>query len=103
MPNTESETMVPLDVGLFETLDTRAVELANNFNAIVERLQKRMVLMATATSDAEGVYKASIQELSTEIDQCTNQMVQLISQCDELDKDLSQLSHLSKQMSKIDR
>lgn len=54
--------------------------------------------MSSSTAESSEIYKQSIQKLSEEVNECTGKTVELITQCDELDKDLAQLHTLSKQM-----
>ncbi|KAG0170693.1 hypothetical protein DFQ28_011096 [Apophysomyces sp. BC1034] len=86
------------DFAMIQTLESRAIELSNNFNTAVEHLQHQAQQMSVATLEAGGVYSASVRQLSNELQASTTQTVELISQCDELDKDLVQLGELAKQM-----
>jgi hypothetical protein len=54
--------------------------------------------MSTSTVAAGKAYKLSVENLTGEIDTSTKKSIELITQCDELDKDLSQLRIISKQM-----
>lgn len=54
--------------------------------------------MSQSTSGAGKVYKLAVTNLSKEIDDSTKKSIELITHCDELDKDLSQLLELSRQM-----
>lgn len=54
--------------------------------------------MSQSTVEAGRVYKMSVKNLSSEIDASTKKSIELITHCDELDKDLSQLQELSRQM-----
>lgn len=54
--------------------------------------------MSQATAEAGKAYNLSVKNLANEIDASTKQSIELITHCDELDKDLSQLLELSRQM-----
>lgn len=54
--------------------------------------------MSQSTAEAGKVYKLSVKNLSEEINASTKMSIELITHCDELDKDLSQLQELSRQM-----
>ncbi|KAI7884037.1 hypothetical protein K492DRAFT_204936 [Lichtheimia hyalospora FSU 10163] len=94
---------VPLDLELFQTLESRANDLSNNLDNVIQRLQTQMRQMSSSTAESSEIYKQSIQKLSEEINECTGKTVELITQCDELDKDLAQLHTLSKQIKSIDK
>ncbi|KAI8888414.1 hypothetical protein K501DRAFT_282877 [Backusella circina FSU 941] len=59
--------------------------------------------MSTSTVAAGKVYKLSVENLTEEIDNSTKKSIELITQCDELDKDLSQLRIISKQIKAVDK
>ncbi|KAI9491090.1 hypothetical protein BDB00DRAFT_874629 [Zychaea mexicana] len=94
---------IPLDVEMFRTLEARANELSNNLSQMVHRLQVEMKQMSTSTTESCSVYKESVQRLSEQVDACTGKTVQLIAECDELDKDLAQLHIIAKQIKTIDK
>lgn len=54
--------------------------------------------MSQSTVEVGKVYKLSVKNLAEEIDTSTQKTIELIANCDELDKDLAQLQELSKQM-----
>lgn len=54
--------------------------------------------MSEDTVEAGQVYHSAVKALTTELATCTQNTVQLITQCDELDKDLGQIQILSRQM-----
>ncbi|KAI8094689.1 hypothetical protein BDF21DRAFT_409262 [Thamnidium elegans] len=59
--------------------------------------------MSQSTAEAGKVYKLSVKNLSEEIDSSTKKSIELITHCDELDKDLSQLHELSRQIKTVDK
>lgn len=54
--------------------------------------------MSRSTAEAGKVYKLAVANLSKEIDESSKMSIELITHCDELDKDLSQLTELSRQV-----
>lgn len=54
--------------------------------------------MSSSTAEAGKVYKLAVKNWSEELNTSTAKTINLITHCDELDKDLSQLQELSKQM-----
>jgi hypothetical protein len=54
--------------------------------------------MSQSTIEAGKLYKLSVKNLAEEIDTSTQKTIELITHCDELDKDLAQLHELSRQM-----
>ena len=54
--------------------------------------------MSHSTMEAGKVYILSVKNLATEIDSSSKKTTELITHCDELDKDLAQLQILSRQM-----
>ncbi|KAI7866324.1 hypothetical protein BDF14DRAFT_1882641 [Spinellus fusiger] len=94
---------LPLDLALYHHLEQRTQDLSSEFMATVERLQTQVQQMTAWTADAGEVYVASVRLLSQEIQACSDKTVQLITHCDELDKDFSQLVDLSRQIQGIDK
>ncbi|KAG2221549.1 hypothetical protein INT45_004543 [Circinella minor] len=102
MEDSTSEGAV-LDIELYQSLETRAAELSKNLTQVVLRLQTEMKQMSNSTVESCNVYKESVQRLSDQVDTCTGKTVQLITECDELDKDLAQLHIMAKQIKTIDK
>ncbi|KAF7722458.1 hypothetical protein EC973_003123 [Apophysomyces ossiformis] len=92
-----------VDLTMLQNLEARAVELSNNFAAVVEHLQQQAHQMASATVETGSVYVSSVRQFSNELEASTARTVELISQCDELDKDLAQLNDLAKQIKRVDK
>ncbi|KAI9244276.1 hypothetical protein BDA99DRAFT_566289 [Phascolomyces articulosus] len=103
MNDSSSSSSLPLDVELFQSLETRATELSKSMAEMVHRLQVEMKQMSASTTESCNVYKESVQRLSDQVDACTEKTVQLITECDELDKDLAQLHSMAKQIKTIDK
>ncbi|CAO3627614.1 unnamed protein product [Cunninghamella echinulata] len=59
--------------------------------------------MTQSTVEAGKVYTEAVQELSNDLAVCTQKTIELITQCDELDKDLAQIQILSKQIKEVDK
>ncbi|KAI9308544.1 hypothetical protein BJ944DRAFT_260053 [Cunninghamella echinulata] len=59
--------------------------------------------MTQSTVEAGKVYTEAVQELSNDLATCTQKTIELITQCDELDKDLAQIQILSKQIKEVDK
>ncbi|SAM07461.1 hypothetical protein [Absidia glauca] len=88
-----SSTSIPIDITIFQTLEARATELS----------QQLAEAMSEGTVEAGQVYHSAVEALTTELAACTQNTVQLITQCDELDKDLGQIQILSKQIKQVDK
>lgn len=56
--------------------------------------------MPTSTTELGHVYLSSTQHLCEELEASTRKSIELITHCDELDKDLLQLQELARQMYK---
>lgn len=54
--------------------------------------------MSTSTIEHGLAYKLSLKNLCQELETSTKRSLELITHCDELDKDLSQLHELARQM-----
>ncbi|KAI8993218.1 hypothetical protein BDB01DRAFT_775567 [Pilobolus umbonatus] len=59
--------------------------------------------MAESTAESEEIYVETVQKLSDEIDSNTKKTIEIITHCDELDKDLSHLTELSRQIKSVDK
>ncbi|RCH82901.1 hypothetical protein CU098_003264 [Rhizopus stolonifer] len=94
---------VPIDLALLHSLEIKATELSRQFAEQVERVQQQLRQMLESTKEASSVYKLSIKNLAQEIDSSTKKTIELITYCDELDKDLAQLHILSKQIKSVDK
>ncbi|KAI8646179.1 hypothetical protein BD408DRAFT_440408 [Parasitella parasitica] len=92
------ERSIPIDVALFQTLESKSTELSSQFAIQVEQIQKQLKQMSQSTAEAADVYNLSVKNLAQEIDSSTKKTIELITHCDELDKDLSQLLELSRQV-----
>ncbi|KAK4520182.1 uncharacterized protein ATC70_008313 [Mucor velutinosus] len=97
------ERNIPIDVALFQSLESKSAELSSQFMAQVENIQKQLKQMTQSTTEAEHVYNLSVKNLANEIDSSTKKTVELITHCDELDKDLAQLSELSRQVKSVNK
>ncbi|KAG2215653.1 hypothetical protein INT46_006257 [Mucor plumbeus] len=97
------EHIVPIDVGLFQSLELKSAELSSKFANQVECIQKQLKQMTQSTTEAGNVYSLSVKNLAEEIDLSTKKTIELITHCDELDKDLAQLSELSRQVKSVNK
>ncbi|KAI8086624.1 uncharacterized protein BX664DRAFT_336352 [Halteromyces radiatus] len=94
---------IPIDIAMYHSLEMRAMELSCHLTESVQQIKSHMGKMSQGTIEAGQVYKAAVQELSDDLATCTQNTVQLITQCDELDKDLAQIQLLSKQIKRVDK
>ncbi|GAA5809526.1 hypothetical protein MFLAVUS_002935 [Mucor flavus] len=92
------EPYSPTDLALYQSLQSKSTELSHQLADHVVSIQQQMKNMSQSTAEAGKVYKMSVKNLSEEIDASTKKSIELITHCDELDKDLSQLHELSRQM-----
>ncbi|KAI8359185.1 hypothetical protein BD560DRAFT_449130 [Blakeslea trispora] len=86
-----------------ELLQEKATRLSQQFLEQVEHIQQQMRQMSHSTVEAGKVYTLSVKNLAAEIDSSSKKTTELITHCDELDKDLAQLQILSKQIKAVDR
>lgn len=91
------------DLTLYESLQSKSTELAQELEKHVASIQQKMENMSRSTAEAGKVYKLAVTNLSKEIDESTKMSIELITHCDELDKDLSQLTELSRQIKSVDK
>ncbi|CAO3617297.1 unnamed protein product [Cunninghamella blakesleeana] len=94
---------IPLDIELFQTLEARAMELSQQLSDSVELFQERITNITQSTVEAGKVYTEAVHTLSNDLATCTQKTIELITQCDELDKDLTQIQVLSKQIKEVDK
>ncbi|KAI7897144.1 uncharacterized protein EV154DRAFT_434098 [Mucor mucedo] len=91
------------NLALYQSLQTKSIELSHQLADHVVSIQHQMKHMSQSTAEAGKVYKLSVKNLSEEIDASTKMSIELITHCDELDKDLSQLQELSRQIKSVDK
>ncbi|KAI8343077.1 hypothetical protein BC941DRAFT_508530 [Chlamydoabsidia padenii] len=96
-------TSIPIDITMFQSLETRATELSQQLAETVQQLGLHMNKMSKGTVEAGQIYQSAVEGLANDLATSTQQTVQLITQCDELDKDLGQIQILSKQIKQVDK
>ncbi|OBZ81662.1 hypothetical protein A0J61_10289, partial [Choanephora cucurbitarum] len=90
------------DLDSLESLQEKAKELSQRFVNQVEHIQQQM-RQVNSTMEAGKLYTLSVRNLAEEIDSSFRKTTELITHCDELDKDLAQLQILSKQVKAVDK
>ncbi|CEG77268.1 hypothetical protein RMATCC62417_12052 [Rhizopus microsporus] len=89
-----------IDLDFFESLESKSQQLFQQFVDHVSKVQEQMQQMSTSTTELGHVYLSSTQHLCEELEASTRKSIELITHCDELDKDLLQLQELARQMYK---
>ncbi|KAI8372228.1 hypothetical protein EDC96DRAFT_542197 [Choanephora cucurbitarum] len=92
-----------IDLDSLESLQEKAKELSQRFVDQVEHIQQQMRQMSSSTMEAGKLYTLSVKNLAEEIDSSFKKTTELITHCDELDKDLAQLQILSRQVKAVDK
>ncbi|PHZ10880.1 uncharacterized protein RHIMIDRAFT_258100, partial [Rhizopus microsporus ATCC 52813] len=92
-----------IDLDFFESLESKSQQLLQQFVDHVSKVQEQMQQMSTSTTELEHVYLSSTQHLCEELEASTRKSIELITHCDELDKDLLQLQELARQIKSVDK
>lgn len=113
---------VPIDHKVIEVIEDRTNKLLNEFNTITQNLQKRMALVSPwepvaltfvsqhfntlntsikhteLTADSIALQNATIKDFASEQTECINHTLEIITRCDELEKDFVAMYSVSAQM-----
>ncbi|RCH79763.1 hypothetical protein CU098_006063 [Rhizopus stolonifer] len=87
-----------MDLAYFELLESKSEQLSEQLTDHILKVQQQMQKMSASTVEFQGVYRSTAKSLCDDIEASTKKTVELIAHCDELDKDLSQLNELARQM-----
>ncbi|RUS25055.1 hypothetical protein BC938DRAFT_472694 [Jimgerdemannia flammicorona] len=87
-----------IDQTLLEDLESRALDVSANLDNVLSHLQTQMFEFSRLTLESISVYKLTSDNLTGTLDDCTKRTLELITQCDELDKDFAPLYALAAQI-----
>ncbi|KAI8991754.1 hypothetical protein BDF20DRAFT_846231 [Mycotypha africana] len=90
-------------LALLQSLEEKSCKLAETFQQQLDKTRQQLELISNSTVEASSVYRLSTKNLAYELDESIAKTLELITHCDELDKDLSQLQDLSRQVKAVDK
>ncbi|KAF9431117.1 hypothetical protein BGZ94_008892 [Podila epigama] len=96
MQQTPIGNSIPIDVSLLEDIEQGAMQLSSQLDSLLTSLQENLQKAASATLGSVTVYEKSlVQGVCAQVATCIEQTTDLISRCDEMDKDLASIAALA--------
>ncbi|KAF9128414.1 hypothetical protein BGW39_005074 [Mortierella sp. 14UC] len=93
---------IPIDVSLLEDIEQSALELSSQLDALLLSLQSQLYQAATVTLASVKVYESGLVDgVCGQVEACVEQATDLISRCDEMDKDMASMSNIAAQIKVI--
>ncbi|KAI8603429.1 hypothetical protein EDD21DRAFT_369040 [Dissophora ornata] len=93
---------IPIDVSLLEDLEQSALQLSSQLDALLSGLQSNLQQAASATLGSIKVYESSlVNGVCGQVTACAEQTTDLISRCDEMDKDMASMAAIATQIKAI--
>ncbi|KAF9350751.1 hypothetical protein BGX26_011136 [Mortierella sp. AD094] len=90
---------IPIDVTLLEDLEQSALQLSSQLEALLSGLQSHLQQAASATLGSTKIYESClIDGVCGQIAACVEKTTDLISRCDEMDKDMAAIAAIAAQM-----
>ncbi|KAF9379561.1 hypothetical protein CPC16_010695 [Podila verticillata] len=87
---------IPIDVSLLEDIEQSALQLSTQLDTLVTSLQENLQKAAATTLESVKVYERSlVQGVCAQVEACVDQTTDLISRCDEMDKDMASIAALA--------
>ncbi|KAG0284312.1 hypothetical protein BGZ96_011305 [Linnemannia gamsii] len=102
MSRTPIGNSIPIDVSLLEDIEQSALHLSAQLDALLSSLQSQLQLAASATLGSVKVYESSLVDgVCGQVEACVEQTTDLISRCDEMDKDMASIADIATQIKAI--
>ncbi|KAF9127337.1 hypothetical protein KI688_004333 [Linnemannia hyalina] len=90
---------IPIDVSLLEDIEHSTLQLSAQLDALLSSLQSQLQQAASATLGSAKVYESSlVGGVCGQVEACVEQTTDLISRCDEMDKDMASIVDIAFQM-----
>ncbi|KAG0210163.1 hypothetical protein BGX28_009603 [Mortierella sp. GBA30] len=90
---------IPIDVSLLEDIEQSALQLSSQLESLLLGLQNQLQQAASATLGSVKVYESSLVEgVCGQVEACVEQTTDLISRCDEMDKDMASIAAIAIQV-----
>ncbi|KAI9281132.1 hypothetical protein BY458DRAFT_499673, partial [Sporodiniella umbellata] len=90
-----------MDANHLKLLESKSEKLSEQLSTYISKIQQQMQQMLASTAEYKDIHSSAAKSFFEDLETSTKKSVELIAHCDELDKDLSQLNELSRQMNKI--
>ncbi|KAH8552867.1 hypothetical protein BGW37DRAFT_487493 [Umbelopsis sp. PMI_123] len=94
---------VPIDPKVVEYIEDRATRLSKELQTLTLNLQQRMTQYAKLTADSTAIQYATVKDMAKEQDACIEETLELITRCDELEKDFGAMYAVSAQIKAINK
>ncbi|KAF9539384.1 hypothetical protein EC957_005443 [Mortierella hygrophila] len=93
---------IPIDVSLLEDIEHSTLQLSAQLDALLSNLQSQLQQAASATLGSAKVYESSlVGGVCGQVEACVEQTTDLISRCDEMDKDMASIVDIAFQIKTI--
>ncbi|KAG0040728.1 hypothetical protein BGZ82_010546 [Podila clonocystis] len=93
---------IPIDVSLLEDVEQSALQLSAQLDMLVTSLQENLQKAAAITLESVKVYERSlVQGVCAQVEACVDQTTDMISRCDEMDKDMASIAALAAKVKHI--
>ncbi|CAO3660468.1 unnamed protein product [Umbelopsis vinacea] len=91
------------DPRVVELIEDRATKLSRELEKITVNLQERMASYSELTADSVALQYSTIKDVAKEQDICVDHTLELITRCDELEKDFAAMYAVSAQIKAINK
>ncbi|KAI8346938.1 hypothetical protein B0O80DRAFT_466513 [Mortierella sp. GBAus27b] len=93
---------IPIDVSLLEDIEQSAIQLSSQLDALLAGLKSQLQQAADSTLSSVKVYESTLVDgVCGQVAACVEQTTNLISRCDELDKDMASIAAIAAQVKAI--
>ncbi|KAF9914227.1 hypothetical protein BX616_008709 [Lobosporangium transversale] len=93
---------IPIDVSLLEDMEQSALQLSSQLEALLSGIQANLQRAAAATLGSVKVYESTLVDgVCEQVKACVEQTTDLISRCDEMDKDMASVVAVAAQVRAI--
>ncbi|KAL1919240.1 uncharacterized protein VTP21DRAFT_1932 [Calcarisporiella thermophila] len=104
-PSTSTSNLVghkvPIDPHLVEQIEEEARAVAESLDALLDQLRSEMLEMSTQTRNSFDAFFDATNSWCETVDSATARALELITRCDQLDKDMSGVEILAAQIKTI--
>ncbi|KAF9972114.1 hypothetical protein BGZ73_004810 [Actinomortierella ambigua] len=95
---------IPIDITLLEDIEHSAEHLSAQLDSYLQGLQTQLKEAGVATLASVKLYETAIIDgVCSEVQACVDQTTNLISRCDEMDKDMSAIADIAAQIKSINQ
>ncbi|KAI7817544.1 hypothetical protein BC939DRAFT_532709 [Gamsiella multidivaricata] len=93
---------IPIDVSLLEDLEQSALQLSSQLDELLDSLHSHLQKAASTTLESVKIYESTLVDgVCGQVAACVEQTTDLISRCDEMDKDMASITAIARQVKAI--